>query len=89
MQRLHAVVYGRVQGVGFRASTVSRANGLGLTGWVRNRADGTVEVMAEGERSRLDALLNFLEEGPLVAHVTSVNADWQEATGEFASFEIA
>lgn len=88
MERLHAVVHGRVQGVGFRDSTQQEAVDLQLTGWVRNQSDGTVHVVAEGEREQLDLLVAFLGRGPSVARVDSVDLDWQEATGEFARFDI-
>ena len=71
--RLHAIVHGRVQGVNFRYYTQQRAMDLGLDGTVANRADGTVEVFAEGPRSALDALLQFLREGPSLAEVDQVD----------------
>jgi acylphosphatase len=79
--RLHAVVHGRVQGVGFRATTQYEAKKLGLSGWVRNRADGTVEVDAEGDRTHLESFLAFLQRGPLGAHVDAVDADWPAPQG--------
>ena len=88
LHQLHAVVNGRVQGVGFRNTTQHRASKLGLTGWVRNQADGTVEVTAEGDRATLERLLTFLNRGPSAAQVTQVDADWHVATGKFASFGI-
>jgi acylphosphatase len=88
MERLHAVVHGRVQGVGFRANTRSTALNHRLTGWVRNKPDGTVEVVAEGNRPNLELLHRFLQTGPLAAHVDSVNVKWQRATGEFKHFDI-
>lgn len=85
---LHAVVEGHVQGVGFRAFVTRRASGLGLTGWVRNRWDGSVEVVAEGERSNLDQLASALQRGPASARVTKVQTDWKEASGEFDQFSV-
>ena len=87
-ERLYAVVLGTVQGVGFRYSTLDVARRLGLHGWVRNRTDGTVEVMAEGQRDTLERLLEFLHRGPSGARVTRVNASWIAATGEFKSFGV-
>lgn len=87
--RLHAIVEGRVQGVGFRYFVLERANGLGLTGWVRNRYDGSVEVMAEGSRHQLESLLACLRCGPASSFVTSVDARWQDASGEFERFIVA
>lgn len=87
-QQLHAVVHGRVQGVGFRASTQRRAADLGLTGWVRNCADNTVEVRAEGDHEMLERFLIFLKTGPSAAQVSSVEAEWLPATGRFGSFNV-
>lgn len=87
-ERLHAIVDGIVQGVNFRYYTQERARSLRLTGWVRNRADGSVEVLAEGPRALLDQLLEFLRRGPPAASVTEVKEEWQAPTGEFALFDI-
>lgn len=87
-QRLHVLVRGRVQGVSFRWSTQQTASRLGLTGYVRNRLDGGVEVVAEGSRPLLETLLAFLEVGPPAAQVAGVAVEWQPATAEFATFEI-
>ena len=87
-QRLSAVVHGRVQGVSFRYYTRQRAQGLGLTGYVRNQWDGTVKVVAEGPRPRLEALHQWLQQGPSLAYVTQVDAEWAPATGEFLSFGV-
>jgi acylphosphatase len=86
--RLHAVVSGIVQGVNFRYYTAHQAQSLGVTGWVANRWDGTVEVMAEGTRSQLQALLDWLGHGPPSATVTGIQADWEKATGEFRAFNV-
>ena len=73
MPILHALVRGRVQGVGFRWFVRERARTLGIRGWVRNRADGSVEVRAEGESTPLDELRRFLADGPAGAHVIGVD----------------
>ena len=86
--RLHAVVSGIVQGVNFRYYTQERARQLRLTGWVRNLADGTVEVTAEGPRPALERLLEFLRRGPPAAAVMDVQTEWGRASGEFTSFEL-
>lgn len=85
---MHAVVHGDVQGVGFRDFVWRRAERLGLTGWVRNRPDGCVECVAEGERARLDDFLEELRRGPALAEVEAVDADWESALGDVAGFEI-
>jgi acylphosphatase len=81
MTRLHAVVRGHVQGVGFRYTTQDEAKKLGLGGWVRNLHDGGVEVDAEGDRSQLELFLAFLHRGPLGAHVDTVQSEWLAAQG--------
>ncbi len=86
--RLHAFVDGTVQGVGFRMFVMEHAQTLGLAGWVRNTYDGQVEVLAEGEREKLERLLDKLRTGPRMAFVTEVKKDWQPATGEFGRFEV-
>lgn len=86
--RLHAIVVGNVQGVGFRAFVIRNANRLGLSGWVRNRWDYTVEVMAEGERGSLEQLLSALRRGPSAAMVTQVRPEWKEASSEFEGFRV-
>jgi acylphosphatase len=87
-QRLEAVVRGYVQGVGYRAFVLRQARALGLVGWVRNRGDGAVHVVAEGDRSDLIALLDRLRQGPSEAEVQDVDLDWQPYTGSFAKFEV-
>ncbi len=87
-ERLQAKVEGIVQGVNFRHYTVLKARELGLTGWVANRYDGTVEVVAEGTRSSLEELLEFLKEGPPHAQVDRVSPRWSQANGEFRDFHI-
>lgn len=87
-QRLHAQVIGRVQGVNFRFYTRASAREIGVTGWVRNRSDGTVEVVAEGTPQQLEQLLQFLNTGTGLAIVSQVQTDWLPATEEFADFQI-
>ncbi len=86
--QLHAVVDGRVQGVGFRYFVLEAALPLNLTGWVRNTAEGQVEVVAEGDRKALERLLELLRHGPRAAFVTGVDQEWQPATGEFVRFDV-
>jgi acylphosphatase len=88
MMRLHVVVRGRVQGVGFRAFVVENGLALGVTGWARNRWDGSVEVVAEGTRNNLNALLAALRRGPRMSNVTDVEQEWKPASGEFKSFGV-
>jgi acylphosphatase len=86
--RLHATVRGLVQGVSFRYYTLHRAQNLGLSGFVRNCWDGSVEVVAEGERDVLKELLSWLHEGPTGAAVEQVIVRWEKPSGEFGRFEV-
>ena len=87
-RRLRASVRGVVHGVGFRYFVLQSARRLGLTGWVANRFDGSVEVVAEGTEDRLEILLGDLREGPRSAVVESVQPSWSAATGQFTEFGV-
>jgi acylphosphatase len=89
MERLHGVIKGDVQGVGFRYFLIRRAQALGLTGWVTNRDDGIVEFVAEGSRPDLEQLVRAAHEGPRMALVTAVEVNWSTATGDLTQFEIS
>ncbi len=86
--RLRLLIHGRVQGIGFRFSTVRQAQKLDLTGWVRNNPDGTVEIVTEGEKENLQKLLAWCQRGPLLAQVDKIDTSWEEATGEFENFDL-
>ena len=89
MKRLHIIVEGKVQGVGFRQFTVKQAAELGITGWVRNLPDGRVEALAEGIPGALAAFLRLLERGPRLARVEKVTSASSDLTqSEFISFEF-
>lgn len=88
LEQLHAVVEGRVQGVGYRIFVYEHAQTLALTGWVRNLGNGSVEVRAEGSPASLATLLERLHKGPRGALVTNVSVDWASATGEYTDFEV-
>ena len=86
---LHCIVFGRVQGVGFRFFVVEIAGRLGLTGWVRNREDGrSVEIWAEGRRAALEALREQVRTGPPGAWVERAECAWVEPTGHFDDISI-
>ena len=87
LKNLHAIVYGRVQGVSFRHYTIQKAYSLDIHGWVMNKRDGTVEVIAEGTENALTQLLDFLHQGSPAAKVERVEHEWREATGEFTNFK--
>jgi acylphosphatase len=84
----HAVIGGRVQGVGFRYTCCHEARRLGISGWVRNRMDGDVEVRAEGSREKLDAFLLWLRCGPPGARVDRVRYDMCPPVGKYRNFDI-
>ena len=86
--RIRCLIRGDVQGVGFRWSVAARARALRLTGYVRNLADGQVEVVAEGPPGTVDALRAFCTRGPTGAAVTSVDVTDQPATGEYGTFVV-
>ena len=84
----HITVYGRVQGVWFRAGTKEKAEELGLTGWVMNRPDGTVEIHAQGEKSQLENFIAWCRQGTPTAKVTSLDIDRSLIQQGFISFDI-
>jgi len=86
--RAQAVISGRVQGVFFRVETQRAAERLGVFGRVRNRPDGTVEAVFEGEQQAVDATLNWCRQGPGSARVDKVDVSWRDYTGEFKRFDI-
>ncbi|MCX7624317.1 MAG: acylphosphatase [Thermomicrobium sp.] len=86
---LHCIVYGRVQGVGFRFFVVDEAERLGVVGWVRNRPDGrSVELWAEGPRPALERLAERVRVGPPGAWVERVECTWVEPTGTYTDFSV-
>lgn len=87
-KRMHVFVHGRVQGVAFREYTRRQASALGLAGWVRNRADGSVEVRVEGECDQVDVLVDWLAVGSPHALVTRVDAREETPQGELEPFVV-
>lgn len=88
MARLHVWVEGRVQGVFFRDSTRVVAVDLGLTGWVKNLADGRVEAVFEGEPSVCEQALAYIRQGPPQSRVTRVHVTWDEEEESFDNFNV-
>jgi acylphosphatase len=86
--RARVIVHGLVQGVWFRASTKDAAVSLGVTGWVRNLADGSVEAVFEGQKKKVEAIVGWCHRGPAGAKVYSVDIAWEPFTNEFGHFEI-
>lgn len=85
---VHLYVSGRVQGVFFRARTRDRARALGITGWVRNLPDGRVEIVAEGARAALEALVSWVSVGPPAAQVTDLTITWETPAQDENEFSI-
>lgn len=88
LKQLQISVHGRVQGVYFRASTQREAKRLGLCGFVRNRPDGAVEIVAEGEETSIRELYGWAQKGPSMARVDRVDTRWRSFSGDFADFRI-
>ena len=88
IKRYHLVVSGRVQGVGYRYSTRNFALKLGLVGWVKNRDDGKVEIVAEGDKIHLEELAEWTKHGPRFSQVDAVDIEQQPASGKFSDFNI-
>lgn len=86
--RIHISVSGNVQGVFFRAGAKAKADRLGVLGMARNLPDGTVEVVAEGERPKLEEMLDWCFHGPAEAKVTDIEFGWEEPKREFSGFTI-
>ncbi len=86
--RVHIVVTGLVQGVFFRASTVEVANRIGLTGWVRNTQEGSVEIVAEGTKKAADELIRWCGTGPDTARVDKVETAYETYRGIFRDFRV-
>ena len=87
MKRMRVRARGHVQGVFFRAETRSRAETLGLAGWVRNAPDGTVEAVFEGDPQRVDSMVEWFRRGPSGARVDELDATPEEPAGE-AGFQV-
>jgi len=88
VRRLHVVITGRVQGVGFRYYVLRCARDRGLVGWVRNRPDGSVELVAEGDEASLRGLLADLKQGPSLSWVQQVSIEWQSPQPGLQGFDI-
>ena len=86
--RAHVIIEGRVQGVFFRHHTEEVAFKLGVKGWVKNRRDGWVEAVFEGDQERVDRIIQWCHRGPSEARVTNVHLTWENYTGEFEDFSV-
>ncbi|MEK6195501.1 MAG: acylphosphatase [Deltaproteobacteria bacterium] len=86
--RVHAIITGRVQGVFFRMETQRVARSHNVNGWVRNKADGSVEAVFEGDEADVKAAFNWCRQGPPISRVDDVQVFWQDYVGEFIGFEV-
>jgi len=88
MKRYHMIIQGRVQLVLFRISTQDKAKKLGLTGWCRNKQDGTVEILVEGDEKNMTSFRDWCKKGPFLAKVNSIQEKEEIYQGEFNTFSI-
>jgi acylphosphatase len=88
-KRAHVLVSGRVQGVYYRSYAEEKARELSLTGWVRNRPDGKVEAVFEGEQEAVDEIVDWSHKGSPASRVEKVDVAWETPTGEFDDFHVA
>jgi acylphosphatase len=88
MVRAHVIINGRVQGVFFRYATQEEATRLGVKGWVKNRRDGQVEAVFEGDEPTVETMLKWCHQGPPHAVVNKVDVNWEDYKGEFDKFDI-
>jgi len=86
--RAHVIIKGRVQGVFFRSSTQDEAIRLGLTGWVKNCPDGSVEALFEGDKKVIEEIIKWCHKGPPWARVNEVKVSWEPYQGEFVRFSV-
>jgi len=87
--RVHVIIEGRVQGVLFRHHTQEVASRLGLKGWVKNRPDGNVEAIFEGNPEKVNQIIRWCHQGPSQAKVTKVRQMWEDYRGEFNDFSVS
>ena len=86
--RAHIIIEGKVQGVYYRVWVRTQAEKLGLTGWVKNLADGRVEAVFEGPKDRIEEIISKCKIGTKVASVDHIDIKWEKTTGKYAGFEI-
>ena len=85
---VHAIISGRVQGVNFRMATEMAADKYGVYGWVRNRRDGTVEAVFEGDAEAVDQILKWCQRGPSLANVTNIETTEEPFSGQYTDFSV-
>lgn len=88
MKQAHIIVTGFVQGVGYRKFVRHESRKMGLTGWVRNLTDGTVEALVVGEENEIEKLIELCKKGPFLSQVDNVHVEWEEAEKSFEEFIV-
>ena len=88
MFQVYLIISGKVQGVFYRVSCQEIAQGLGLTGWVKNLPTGQVEILAQGEKEKIEKLIEWCNKGPPGAKVSEVKVEWQNNLNKFVQFQI-
>lgn len=88
MNQAHALIFGFVQGVGYRHFIRSKANELGLTGWVKNLPDGSVEAVFQGDKSSIDKVIEHCKKGPFLSEVEGVEVQWESMVDNFKDFMV-
>jgi acylphosphatase len=88
IRQYHLLIKGRVQGVGYRVSAAEKARQLGLVGWVRNLADGRVEICIEGDTEQLLLMVDWAHQGPRFAEVTHIDISEKDSISGFLDFDI-
>ena len=87
--RAHVFYSGRVQGVGFRYTAEAAAHQInGITGWVKNLPDGRVEMVCEGTKEKIEALLSDIQNGSLGRHIKKTDCSWEKPTHQFEDFRV-
>jgi acylphosphatase len=82
------LAFGRVQGVFYRASAKKVADKIGICGWVKNLPDGSVELLVEGEKEKVEKMIDWCKKGPFLAKVNRIEVDWQDYVGDLKNFQI-
>jgi len=88
MKRIRVIILGKVHGVSFRASAKEKADSLGISGWIKNNQDGTVEAIFEGEEKKIEEILSWCRKGPVHAKVKNVKVSEESYKGEFKDFKV-
>ena len=88
MYQAQLIISGKVQGVFYRTSCQEVAQGLGLAGWARNLSTGQVEVLAQGEKEKIEKLIEWCKKGPPGARVNEVRTEWQDLSGKISNFTV-